>query len=129
MSGAAPVHPCRHAALFAVLVACLAAFIGAPVAQGATQSTSVVVGTQTVEPTDDPNVDGKAEAFRTTASGTGTVSALQLYLSSSSSAATVSAGLYSDIGGHPGTLLARGSASARAGDWNAVPLASPVAVN
>jgi chitodextrinase len=127
MSGAAPVQPYRRAALFACAAACLAAFMVA-VAGGAAQTGSVVIGTATVEPTDDPNADGKAEAFRTTASGTGTVSALQLYLSSSSSAAKVSAGIYSDVGGHPGTLLAKGSATAHAGDWNAVPLASPVTV-
>jgi chitodextrinase len=127
MSGAAPVHPCRRAALFACAAACLATFVVA-VAPGAAQTGSVVIGTQTVEPTDDANTDGKAEAFRTTASGTGKVSSLQLYLASSSSAATVSAGIYSDAGGHPGTLLAKGSASAHAGDWNAVPLASPVTV-
>ena len=128
MRGAAPEkRKCCRAALVALAAACLAAFMIVPAATGATASGPVVVGTQTVEGTDDPNNDGVAEAFRTTASGTGTVSALQLYLSSGSSATRVSAGIYSDAGGHPGTLLGRGSASAHGG-WNEVPLSSPVSV-
>ena len=81
--GAAPEkRKCCRAVLVALAAACLAAFMIVPAATGATASGPVVVGTQTVEGTDDPNNDGVAEAFRTTASGTGTVSALQLYLSS-----------------------------------------------
>ena len=94
----------------------------------APQGSAAVVGTQTVETTDDRNNDGVVEAFRTTASRGGSVLALQLYLSSSSSATRVSAGIYSDAGGHPGTLLGRGSASANGGGWNAVPLSSRVSV-
>ncbi len=113
-----------YAALVAVCLA--AAFIGS--ATAAVRS-DTLLGDQSVEASDDSNDAGSAEAFRTTASGTGQVSTLNVYLSSSSAAAKVWAGIYTDAGGHPGSLLAQGSASASPGNWNTVNLGSAAAVS
>jgi hypothetical protein len=61
-----------------------------------------------------------AEAFQTTASTTGTVSSISLYVDESSTGDRFAVGLYADADGHPGALLTHGAADAKAGDWNAV---------
>jgi Domain of unknown function (DUF1929)/Bacterial Ig domain/Glyoxal oxidase N-terminus/Galactose oxidase, central domain/Kelch motif len=88
----------------------------APLARAA----APLLGNATVEPSVDADGIGLAEAFKATASSTGSVNALFVYVDTSSTATTLAAGLYSDNGGHPGTLLAQGSLSAPvAGNWNA----------
>jgi hypothetical protein len=91
---------------------------------------TVYVGDASVEPSTDSDPGGLAEAFRTTAASTGTVSTLTVYVDASSAATTLVAGLYADNAGHPGTLLTQGSqANPTLGAWNtlAVPSASVTA--
>jgi outer membrane protein assembly factor BamB len=86
---------------------------------------AVLLGDQSIESQRDTNNRGIAEAFQTTASLSGTLSSLSVYLDGASTAATVYVGVYSDNGGHPGTLLVQGSKSSpTAGTWNAIPLGS-----
>ena len=81
----------------------------------------VLVGDATVAPSTDTDAAGSAEAFQATAPAPGTMTVLNVYVDSSSSAKTLVAGLYSDSGGHAGTLLAQGSLSSPApGSWNTV---------
>jgi hypothetical protein len=83
----------------------------------------VLLGDQTVESIVDSNSLGNAEAFQTTASASGTVSTLSIYLDASSTATTMFAGIYADSLGHPGALIAQGSSSQlTAGAWNTVPI-------
>jgi PKD repeat protein len=71
--------------------------------------------------TPDPGLKGTAVAFSTTASQCGRVGALSVYLDTKSTATKLVVGLYSDQGGHPGTLLAQGTVSNPvAGAWNTV---------
>jgi outer membrane protein assembly factor BamB len=82
----------------------------------------VLLGDQTVEAVVDFNASGTAEAFPTSASTSGTVGKLSVYLDASSTATTLVAGLYGDSGaGHPGALIAQGSSSQlQAGAWNSI---------
>ena len=69
---------------------------------------------------------GRAEVYRSVATGSGTVSDLYLYLASTSTATDLVLGLYRDEGGQPTTLL--GSAridEPRAGAWNQAPVNIP----
>jgi outer membrane protein assembly factor BamB len=87
-------------------------------------------GDQAIERTVDQNVAGAAEAFQLTAAASGTAGTVSVYVDSTSTAATLVAGIYSDSGGHPGTLLTQGSRSApTSGAWNdvAVPPVSIIA--
>lgn len=82
----------------------------------------VLLGDQTVESVVDSNISGSAEAFSATATTSGTVGKLSVYLDSSSTTTTLIVGLYGDSGGgHPGTLIAQGSSSQlQAGAWNTI---------
>jgi hypothetical protein len=78
-------------------------------------------GDQAIEAATDSNVAGIAEAFQTMSATTGTVRKVTVYVAAGSAATTLVAGVYSDSGGHPGTLLARGSlGSPVAAAWNDV---------
>ena len=80
---------------------------------------TTLVGENVVETTVDDNALGVAEAFQATATGPGTISVLSVYLDASSTVGTLTAGLYSDSAGHPGTLIAQGSSSTLTpGTWN-----------
>ena len=82
-----------------------------------------LLGDQNIEPALDDNALGSAEAFRTSAAATGTVTKLSIYVDSSSTAATLVAGIYADAAGHPGVLLAQGQTSTiSAGAWNTITL-------
>ncbi len=82
---------------------------------------SVLFGSQTAQGQLDDNALGTAEAFQVTASASGTVTKLSIFLDASSTGATLVAGLYSDAGGRPGTLIAQGSSTQlTAGAWNTV---------
>jgi hypothetical protein len=76
-------------------------------AGGAGASGTVLVGNQTIEASNDSNTAGTAEAFRTSATASGTVATLSVYVASASS--SVVTGLYASnsSGTHPATLLAR----------------------
>jgi galactose oxidase-like protein/Big-like domain-containing protein/Kelch motif protein len=108
---------CRAQAAAAVLLVAASMFIGIPRAAAA----GIIVGDATIEPSTDTDPVGMAEAFQMTASGSGSVTTLNVYVDASSTAATLVAGLYADSGGHPGTLLTQGSVSTPTpGTWNAV---------
>jgi hypothetical protein len=64
-----------------------------------------------------------AEAFQATATKTGTVSSISVYLDAGSTGDRAVIGLYADDGGHPGKLLTQGAATVKAGGWNAVAIA------
>jgi hypothetical protein len=82
---------------------------------------SVLLGQQVVENQRDSESLGRAEAFPATASSAGTVNSLVIYLDGTSTATRLVAGLYTDAGGHPQTLLAQGSSSALTpGAWNTI---------
>jgi Ca2+-binding RTX toxin-like protein len=70
----------------------------------------VRVGNATTEAQVDTNAAGLAEAFKYTASSTGSVTALRVFLNSTNTAGTVAVGLYNNAAGnHPGTLLTTGT--------------------
>ena len=66
---------------------------------------AVLVGQQTVAPTLDSNSAGMAEAFKATASASGTITSLSAYVDPTSKATKLVVGLYADNGGTPGSLL------------------------
>ena len=79
----------------------------------------LLLGSSTVQPVADSNPAGSAEAFEATASGAGSAVELSIYVDSGSTATAMVAGIYSDAGGHPGTLLTKGMLSAPAPlAWN-----------
>ena len=81
----------------------------------------VLLGDQVVEPKADSNVAGSAEAFQTTATTTGTVATLSVYVDAPSRATALTAGLYADNAGHPGALLGQGTLNGPTpGAWNLV---------
>ena len=84
--------------------------------------TSLLLGSQTIQPTVDFIASGTAEAFRTTARASGAVSALSVYIDASSTANVLVAGIYRDAGGRPGSLISQGrsSASLTRSAWNRV---------
>ena len=84
-----------------------------------------LVGDQTIEAKGDFNAAGLAEAFKTTAAATGTVTKISVFVDSTSTATTLDAGVYADTAGHPGVLLSQGSLNApAAGAWNDVQVPS-----
>ena len=90
-----------------------------------------LVGNGSVEGKVDSNPPGSAQAYRYTATSSGTVGSLGVFLDTTSTASSVSVGLYADSGsGSPGSLVTSGGASSpRAGAWNGftVPSAPVVA--
>ncbi|MCX7899993.1 MAG: Ig domain-containing protein, partial [Methylocystis sp.] len=81
----------------------------------------VLLGSKTIQPVVDSVALGTAEAFPTTATASGTVNVLSIYVDASSTARNLVAGLYTDAGGHPGALISQGtSARLTAGAWNSV---------
>jgi hypothetical protein len=86
---------------------------------------TVLLGNAATEAKVDSNSPGQAEAFKTTAGASGQVTKLRVFLDAGSTAGSVVLGLYSNAGGHPGTLLASGTISAPiAGQNNEVTIAS-----
>jgi len=76
-----------------------------------------LVGDENVEPQADQNVNGSAEAFETTATATGTLRRLSVYLDSGSSTGRLTVGLYTSAGPHPGVLLTQGAKSSPGTGW------------
>jgi len=84
-------------------------------------SGSVFLGNPNVEAQTGSIAAGQAEAFQATAGGSGNLQTLAVYLDATSTVTQMTAGLYTDAGGHPGALLAQGSsAQLQAGGWNSV---------
>ena len=88
-----------------------------------------LVGDQTIETATDSNPAGVAEAFQTTATASGSLATLTVYVDAGSTASRVVAGVYTNASGHPGALLTQGTLNAPiAGAWNDIPLTSvPIA--
>jgi hypothetical protein len=89
-----------------------------------------LIGVSSVGATLDSNNAGQAEAFLTTATVTGSVTSMSVYLDSTNGAKTVYVGVYSNSNGHPATLLGAGAiAVPSAGAWNTVSLSPAVQVS
>ncbi len=85
------------------------------------QGQAVIIGSQQLQAVSDGNAAGQAEAFKTSASGSGTVVSLTIYVDAGSGSSKLVAGLYTDSAGKPGTLLTQGTLNApSAGAWNAI---------
>lgn len=67
-----------------------------------------LIGVASIGATLDNNSSGQAEAFIATASATGSVASMSVYLDKSSAVKAVYVGLYSNLSGHPGSLLGAG---------------------
>ena len=78
-------------------------------ANGDAMAQTFLLGDQTIESQRDSNALGRAEAFPTKASASGTLSAFSVYVDNSSTAGQINVGLYSDVAGKPVTLLTQGS--------------------
>lgn len=90
-----------------------------------TYAATVILGDQALETNLDKNAAGQAEAFPVAANSSGSVTGLALYLDPTSGAGPVYAGLYTDNGGKPGSLLAQGSTSSPLpGQWNQIAITS-----
>jgi hypothetical protein len=88
---------------------------------------AVRIGNQVVEAQRDQNTLGKAEAFQATATASGAITAISIYMDASSTVSRLTVGLYADASGHPGALIAQGSiTSPGAGIWASVPLTATV---
>ncbi|MDX6476157.1 MAG: hypothetical protein QOH95_1668, partial [Gaiellaceae bacterium] len=86
-------------------------------------------GTQTLQASADSEVAGRSEAFKVTASATGQLATIKVYVDTGSAATKLAAGVYADNAGHPGALLGQGSISLPvAASWNAVTLPATVPV-
>jgi hypothetical protein len=79
-----------------------------------------LLGDQTLYAGVDQNTAGTAEAFRTTAVASGTLTKLAAYVDASSTATTLDVGVYSNSNGHPGSLLAQGTVAPVNGAWNTI---------
>jgi hypothetical protein len=80
-----------------------------------------LVGDSTVQSSPDSNGAGTAEAFKATASASGTTAKMSVYVATGTTAGTMVVGIYSDADGHPGTLLTKGTKTGLgAGAWNTV---------
>jgi hypothetical protein len=91
-------------------------------------SDTVLLGDENVESNRDSNTAGKAEAFRSVAAASGKITSVAAFVDGLSTAASLDVGVYSDNGGHPGSLLASGTNNAPLpGTWNTVAI-SPVDV-
>lgn len=87
----------------------------------ASANAQVLVGDSAVSPSLDMNVPGQAEAFEYTATASGTLATLVVYVDPSSTAVGLVAGLYSNANGHPGGLLTQGTiANPVGGSWNTI---------
>jgi hypothetical protein len=95
----------------------------------AAKSSAVLVGSSALQAKGDTDSAGLAEAFEYVAAVTGTVHSLDLYVNTGNTAPVIDVGLYSNVSGHAGALLAAGVISSPAvGAWNAAAV-SPVAVS
>jgi outer membrane protein assembly factor BamB len=111
------MHP-RALPPLALLLVVLAAAL--PAAAGAATG-PLLVGTTALGPTADQNAAGRAEAFKASATASGTVATVSVYVDAGSPATKLTAGIYADSAGKPGALLAQGTLDAPvAARWNDV---------
>jgi hypothetical protein len=76
---------------------------------GSNAIATVLAGDQTKETNVYTQPAGRAKAFQYTASTTGTVTEVQVYLDGTNQATQVQVGLYGNSGGTPGTLVTQGT--------------------
>jgi hypothetical protein len=89
-------------------------------------ASTVLAGDQTVEANGDSDSSGWSEAFQVTASSSGAVNSIGVYLDAGNTATSMYAGIYSDAGGQPGSLIASGKVtSISASAWNRVTMTAP----
>ena len=85
--------------------------------------TTTLLGNGVIEDLRDAVEPGMAEAFPMTATATGPLPALRVYVDDTSRATTLAAGIYADAGGHPGSRIAQGTVSSpQPGAWSTVDL-------
>jgi Right handed beta helix region len=99
--------------------------VGSPI--GAEPST-MLLGERTVESRYDALPAGQAAAFRFRAAASGFTRTAHVYVGTANAASTLLVGVYTDMNGHPSSLLSTGSSAlTRSGSWNPVTIA-PVAL-
>jgi hypothetical protein len=82
---------------------------------------AILLGSSTLTSVADNNGAGSAEAFPVTASASGTLNSLTIYVDSGNAASQMVVGLYADNGGHPGALLTQGTSSTlTSSTWSSV---------
>lgn len=92
---------------------------GLHAAMTAMQGPAVLAGDQTIESNIDSNSVGIAEAFPATATASGQVTSINVFLDAASASTQINIGIYADSGGHPSTLLTQGSSTQLyPGTWN-----------
>jgi hypothetical protein len=90
-------------------------------ATGACTTSVLLLGTQTLYPHLDSETAGRAEAFRTTSAAPGTLGKVTVYVDAGSLATSLVVGIYTDVAGKPGTLLAQNTIPTPVkGAWNSV---------
>src|SRR3954469_11037716 len=111
----------RLARAGALAMALAVAVVAAPLSSQA--AGTFLLGQQAVLTVADSNPAGVPEAFQTTASASGSLSTVTVYVDAGSTATSLVAGVYADNAGHPGALLTQGTLNApAAGAWNDVPM-------
>jgi len=107
------------------IAVCLTAITAPALAAGPT-----LLGNSSIPNVQDNDGAGVAEAFSFTATADGSARTISVYDDAGSSATGLIAGLYSDAGGHPGSLLASGTnSSPNAGQWNDVTVDSTPSIS
>ena len=92
---------------------------------GASTTSAALLGDEAVESNRDSLSGGQAEAFPFPARASGVAGAVHVYIDSANTATTLLVGLYSNAGGHPGSLLSKGSLAAPAPSaWATAPVTS-----
>jgi len=90
-----------------------------------TAATPMLLGDQAIESNRDNLIAGQAEAFPFQTGMAGPTGAVHVYIDSRNTASTLLVGLYTNLNGHPGSLLTTGSLSSPlASAWNTAPVAS-----
>ena len=94
-------------------------------------SSGPFIGTTAVQSSVDENPAGMAEAFQYTATASGSVTTLAVYVDASNTATKIVVGLYRDTGGNnPGALIVQGTiTNPVAGAWNSVAVAPSAVTN
>jgi hypothetical protein len=98
------------------------------VAGANTTAANMLLGDEAVESLHGNLIAGQAEAFSFAAGPSGATGTVHVYIDSRNTARTLIVGLYTNAGGHPGSLLSTGSLSSpQAGAWDTAAVA-PVQV-
>ena len=85
------------------------------------QTPEILLGNRTVQSSLDNDTSEMAEAFPVTATASGQINSLSLFLDGSNTAATVWVGLYTNYSGHPSRLLSQAVIQRPlSGNWNSV---------